>query len=72
MLLQDFAPAYLIDFKAYCKVLLRVRKMSPLRACPGIMLTNLRKAKKLKELVLLKTKSLRNFFISNIVMTANN
>ena len=29
------------------------------------------KARKFKELVLLKTKSLRNFSISNIVMTAN-
>ena len=32
----------------------------------------MKKAKKVKELVLLKTKPLRNFLISNIVMTANN
>ena len=31
-----------------------------------------RRQKKFKELVLLKKKSLRNFSISNIVMTANN
>ena len=32
----------------------------------------MQKAKKFKELVLLKTKSLRNFLVSNIVMSANN
>ena len=30
---QDLAPAYLIDLKPYCKVFLRVIKISPLRAC---------------------------------------
>ena len=32
MSFQDLAPAYLIDRKPYCKVFLRVIKISPLRA----------------------------------------
>ena len=33
MLFQDFAPAYLTDFKPYCSVNLCIRKMSFLEAC---------------------------------------